>query len=270
MSHIKDVEHSLGAVFCADCARKGNFAYFNAYLCVIFAASSLKWRLFADVGGVAVEGGEFGSLYGGVAEEGGVSLLVHLENVVDGEGEASRRGGKFGDFGGGGVDVVGTRFLAGVAAVEAVAEADSFGDFAAVFNGEAREAAACIDGAVVADCLGGAIDEAAAATDAWRDARFVGLQRGCGDYEAEEVVGAEGGDYELVVHANEAKSGLLSPVSLAQRGCIDTDARRGTEGGEVIDNGCEAVAHHLVVVVAIGVVGDLRVLRLLFLARQVV
>lgn len=270
MSHIKDVEHSLGAVFCADCARKGNFAYFNAYLCVIFAASSLKWRLFADVGGVAVEGGEFGALYGGVAEEGGVSLLVHFEYVVDGEGESLGDGSKFGDFGGGGVDVVGAGFLAGVAAVEAVAEADSFGNIAAVFNGEAREAAACIDGAVVADCLGGAVDEAAAAADAWRDARFVGLQSGGGDYKPEEMVGAEGGDYELVVYSYEPQSCLLCPVSLAQRGCIDTDARRGTEGGEVIDNGCEAVAHHLVVVVAIGVVGDLWVLRLLFLARQVV
>ena len=39
-----------------------------------------------EVGGIAVEGGEFGSLYGGVAEEGGVSLLVHFEYVVDGEG----------------------------------------------------------------------------------------------------------------------------------------------------------------------------------------
>ena len=239
-------------------------------MCVIFAASSLKWWLFADVGGIAVQGGEFGALYGGVAEEGGVSLLVHLEYVVDGEGESLGDGSKFGDFGGGGVDVVGAGFLAGVAAVEAVAEADSFGNIAAVFDGEAREAAACIDGAVVADCLGGAVDEAAAAADAWRDARFVGLQSGGGDYKPEEVVGAEGGDYELVVYSYEPQSCLLCPISLAQRGCIDTDARRGTEGGEVIDNGCEAVAHHLVVVVAIGVVGDLRVLRLLFLARQVV
>ncbi len=89
------------------------------------------------VGGVAVEAGEFGALYGAFAEDEGEVLLIHQQDVAAGEGEDFGTREEFFYGCDGGPGVVRADFLTNVAPVDAAAERNAVGqDGVAALDGE--------------------------------------------------------------------------------------------------------------------------------------
>ncbi len=210
---------------------------------------------------ISSQSGKFDSLYRTVGENAAELFLSHREDVVAGERQQFGLGLELGRGVAGGLTVVRAALLALVAAKDAVSYHALYPlwQVASVLDGEAREAAACVDGLATTQRPAGACPLTGSALLALVEARLVGLQLECREQHSQEEIRAAARDDELVVPPGEANAGSLCPVPLAQRCRIDTRPRLAPRG---LLNGLaqlpQPLLDYLVVVAAVGIVGDLR------------
>lgn len=90
-------------------------------------------------------------------------------------------------------------------------------------------------------------------------ARFVGFKCESGNNFGKEKIGPFSGYYQLVVAAHKAYSGLLCPIAFANRCGVHTDTATATGSRlHILGHFGQFPAYYVVIVLSIGIIGELR------------
>lgn len=233
-----------------------------------------KHSFLEDVGHIALQACQLGTLYRAMRENARKIRLIHCHDALGCERHELFAGLQFGYGGRSGITVMRAASLAFIAAINTVPQSLTapLGQFAAILYREARQATRSIHGfaSLEGSCRASSLTQAAIAASerAW----LIGREFKRRDYSSQIEKRAFSGHYEGIVASHKAHAGLRSPVALAQRGSIDAATRCTAfiQFAYVCSQPLQAVAHHLVVVASIGVVGKLRGIIALPTSRVVV